>query len=85
MTPASEPNQDAVIALTRWKLDDHGRVQWRWILSPWRSRKARWGLEVRRRPRRRHSQIRVHLGRHHLTLMAVARSAPLCEQQGGGA
>lgn len=50
------------------------RPQWRWTISRWTSQRPRWGLEIRKRSRLRHSQIRVHAGRHHWTLMAFVEA-----------
>lgn len=44
-----------------------------WIVSPWIAKRPEWGVEVRRRPQLRHSQIRLALGRRRYTLMNVAR------------
>jgi hypothetical protein len=52
------------------------RVGWRWRIKPWRSARPSWGLEVLRRPRFKHSQVRLHLGRWHLTLMAFRVGGP---------
>lgn len=46
------------------------RAGWRWRVKPWRSKNPTWGIEIKRRQMLKHSQIRVHLGRRHLTLMA---------------
>lgn len=50
------------------------RPRWRWTVSRWTSRAPRWGVEIRKRPRLRHSQIRLHLGRRHWTLMAFVEA-----------
>lgn len=42
-----------------------------WTICAWRSQRARWGVEIRRRPLIAHSQVRVHLGRRHWTLRKI--------------
>lgn len=58
--------------MTTLSNDSSKQVRWKWTVSPWHSARSFWGIEVLRRPRLRHSQIRVHLGRRHLTLHAIS-------------
>jgi len=48
----------------------------KWTLRKWHSKRARWGIEVRKRPRLAHSQMRLHLGRCHITLGKEWRGIP---------
>jgi hypothetical protein len=45
---------------------------WKFGARPWRSKHRRWGVEVLHRRPLRHSQVRVHAGRRHLTFGWVA-------------
>lgn len=42
-----------------------------WRIVPWFSARSSWGVDLRLREPRSHSQLRVHLGRRHLTLQKV--------------
>lgn len=46
-------------------------MQSRWEVSPWRSKRSFWGVEVRVHRPRSHSQLRVHLGHRHYTLRNI--------------
>lgn len=43
----------------------------RWELSPWRSKRSFWGVEVRWRKPWKHSQLRLHVGHRHLTVRNI--------------
>lgn len=48
---------------------------WRWTIKRWWSGKSRWGVEFVRRPRLKHSQVRLQVGHRRFTLMAVAHGS----------